>query len=123
MNAARALMRISVLAAPLLAFGCGAQPPSSADADATNGRLLLRQYGCVSCHRIPGVAGASGNVGPPLDAIARRVYLAGMVPNTPAGMVQWIRAPQAIDPSTAMPDLRVPERHARDMTAYLYLLR
>ena len=91
--------------------------------DPENGRLLLRQFGCGSCHRIPGVATAEGNVGPPLDAIARRVYLAGRLPNTPDNMVRWIRSPQSIDPRTAMPDLMVTEQHARDMTAYLYGLQ
>ncbi len=84
---------------------------------------MLRQFGCGSCHRIPGVAAAEGNVGPPLDAIARRVYLAGLVPNTPDTMVHWIRSPKSVDPRTAMPDLQVSEAHARDMTAYLYGLQ
>ena len=64
-----------------------------------------------------------GNVGPPLNAIARRVYLAGSLPNTPDNMVRWIRSPKSIEPRTAMPDLQVTEKHARDMTAYLYRLQ
>ena len=91
--------------------------------DAENGRLLLRQFGCGACHRIPGVATATGNVGPSLEAIARRSYLAGRLPNTPDNMVRWIRDPKRIDPKTAMPDLGVGEAHARDMTAYLYRLQ
>lgn len=91
--------------------------------DPSNGRLLLQQYPCGSCHRIPGVANAYGNVGPPLERIGRRVYLAGRLPNTPENMALWIRAPQRIDPLTAMPDLQVPQQHARDMTAYLQSLR
>ena len=90
--------------------------------DADNGRLLLRQYGCGGCHRIHGVAGAEGKVGPALDGLRTRVYLAGVIPNTPENLVRWIRAPQAIDPLTAMPDLRVTDAHARDMAAYLYRL-
>ena len=62
--------------------------------DAERGRLLLRQYGCGTCHRIPGVAAADGDVGPPLDRVARRVYLAGTLPNSPANMARFIRAPQ-----------------------------
>ena len=71
---------------------------------------------------IPGVRGAAGKVGPPLADIAKRTMLAGRVPNTPAEMIAWIRDPQAIEPGTAMPNLRVDEREARDMTAYLYTL-
>jgi cytochrome c1 len=55
--------------------------------------------------------------------VARRVYLAGVLPNSPVNMVRWIRAPQSIKPQTAMPNLQVAETHATDMMAYLYRLR
>ena len=100
-----------------------APPPAGIAGDPVRGKLLLRQYGCGSCHSIPGVAVATGNVGPPLDGIARRVYLAGVLPNTPENMTRWIRAPREIDPRTAMPDMQVPAPHAQDMVAYLYRLR
>jgi cytochrome c1 len=103
---------------------CGPHPlPAGVAGDPERGKLLLRQYGCGSCHTIPGVAAARGNVGPPLEAIGSRVYLAGVLPNTPQNMVRWIRTPQEIDPRTAMPNLQVPEQHAQDMVAYLYRLR
>ena len=105
-----------------LLVGCDVEKPVL-DGDAERGRLLLRQFGCGACHRIPGVADAQGNVGPPLDGAARRVYLAGVLPNSPANMVRWIRAPKAFDPQTAMPELGVGEEHARDMVAYLQTLR
>ena len=115
---AAALLCVSVV-------GCerGAQLPSGVTGNAENGKLLLRQYGCGLCHSIPGVAAAKGNVGPPLDAISKRVYLAGVLPNTPQNMARWIRAPREIDPRTAMPNLQVTEGHAQDMVAYLYRLR
>jgi cytochrome c2 len=113
-------------AALLLVVGsCGGKEEivDLASANAENGRLLLQQYGCGSCHTIPGVANARGNVGPPLSGIGNRVYLAGVLPNTAENMVRWIREPQRVDPLTAMPDLQVPERHARDMVVYLLKLR
>ena len=61
-------------------------------------------------------------MGPPLARIAGRVYLGGVVPNTPENMAAFIRAPRTADPRTAMPDLGVTEAHARDMVAYLYTL-
>ena len=91
--------------------------------EARSGKLLLRQFGCGECHRIPGVATAHGTFGPPLTAIGRRIYLAGHLPNTADNLVRWIRAPQSIDPATAMPNLSVGEAHARDMAAYLSTLR
>lgn len=90
--------------------------------DPERGKLLLRQFACGSCHEIPGVAAAKGKVGPPLEGVATRVYLAGVLPNTPENMLGFIRAPQEAAPRTAMPDLGVTEEHARDMVAYLYTL-
>lgn len=115
-------MRVGAVALALALAACGGEK-RALEGDAENGRLLLRQFGCGACHRIPGVADAQGNVGPPLDGVARRVYLAGIVPNTPQGMAQWIRTPRAFDPQTVMPDLGVGEAHARDMAAYLGTLR
>ena len=106
-------MRLAVLLLVLFAGACGRDPAVE------NGRLLLRQYGCGGCHHIPGVAAARGNVGPPLDHLAKRVYLAGTLPNTPENLAAWIRQPQKYDPRTAMPDMQVTEAHARDMVAYL----
>jgi mono/diheme cytochrome c family protein len=92
-------------------------------ADASVGKVALQQYACASCHDIPGiVVGADALVGPPLGGVAQRQYLAGLLANTPANMVRWIRHPQAIKPHTAMPDLGVSEQHARDITAYLETL-
>ena len=93
------------------------------EGDAARGRLLLHQYGCDACHDIPGVAGLGGAVGPPLERVGSRVYLAGMLPNTPEHMVRWIRNPEAVKPGTAMPDAHVSEADATDMVAYLYRLR
>jgi cytochrome c len=110
------------LALPIALGGCGNAPQASQvpDGDAARGRLLLRQYGCGSCHRIPGVAAATGNVGPPLERWARRIYIAGVLPNTPDNLVRWIVDPQAVEPGTAMPDLQVSDAQARDMAAYLH---
>ena len=122
-NHARAVALTSLC---LLAAACGNHELDQRRAvagDPERGRLLLRQYGCASCHGIPGVATAGGNVGPPLGGVAHRVYLGGVLPNTPDNMVQWIRGPQRFDPLTAMPDMQVPEAEARDMVAYLYRLR
>jgi cytochrome c2 len=86
------------------------------------GREAFNQYACVSCHVIPGIVGADIHVGPPLSAVAERKYLAGVLPNTPANLVRWLREPQAIAPRSAMPDLGVSQQAALDMSAYLYNL-
>lgn len=94
---------------------------TSGDADA--GRRALVRFGCGSCHTIPGVRGADAMVGPPLNSWSRRSFIAGRLPNTPENLVHWIVTPQTVEPGTAMPDLGVSEREARDMAAYLYKLR
>lgn len=114
----------AALALLLALAACGGnEPPPGETGDAERGQLLLRQYGCASCHSIPGVATATANVGPPLGDVAQRVYLGGVLPNTRESMAQWIRDPKRYDPLTAMPDMQVPEVEARDMVAYLYGLR
>jgi len=93
-----------------------------ANGDPLRGPVALRQYACTVCHRIPGITGPNAHVGPPLEGIARRNYLAGIIPNTAQNMIRWIRDLQAVSPSTAMPDLDVKESDARDMAAYLFTL-
>lgn len=84
------------------------------------GRGAIIRHGCGACHVIAGVGKASGRVGPKLLEIEHQVYLGGVVPNTPDGMIQWVRKPRGFSPETAMPDLGVSEREARDIAAYLY---
>lgn len=91
--------------------------------DSARGAVALHQYACTTCHRIPGIVGAAAQVGPPLEGIASRKYLAGRLPNTPENLVRWIRHPREISPASLMPDLGVTEPHALDIAAYLSALR
>ena len=116
-------MRVAILLALVSLVACGREAPDTSGGDTENGRLLLRQFGCGSCHEIPGVATARGKVGPPLAGIGSRVYIAGVLPNTPDRLAAFIRSPQLAHPNTVMPDLGVSEEHARDMVAYLGTLQ
>jgi cytochrome c2 len=87
------------------------------------GQQLIYSYNCGSCHTIPGVAEANGKIGPTLGKIAGRVYVAGLLVNTPENLSRWISGPQEIHPQTAMPDLGVTKKQADDIVAYLYTLR
>lgn len=86
------------------------------------GRMLLRDYGCVACHQVPGVPAPQGAVGPPLAGIADRRVLAGSLPNTPEALARWIQDPQEVEPGSLMPDLGVTDEHVNDIVAYLYTL-
>jgi cytochrome c2 len=91
--------------------------------DANNGKELIRRYGCSGCHSIPGVKDAKGLVGPPLDHLSKRIYLAGELPNTTENLMRWIQHPHEIHPRTAMPEMGVSDSDARDISAYLYTLK
>jgi cytochrome c2 len=91
--------------------------------DAARGAKLIADLGCGGCHSIDGIRDAIGNVGPPLAHVGTRIYLAGVLQNTPANMVAWLRHPQRIVPRNAMPDIGLGERDARDVAAYLYELK
>lgn len=91
--------------------------------DAGRGAALIRAFGCAACHTVPGVAGANGNVGPPLARFGDRTYIAGMLPNEPGNLVHWLRDPQSVVPGNAMPATGLSEQEARDIAAYLYTLR
>jgi cytochrome c len=91
--------------------------------DPDKGIAAIGRYGCGSCHDIPGIRSARGTVGPPLGRIAVRTYLAGHLSNTPANMMQWIQHPQHIERGTVMPEMGITADDARDITAFLYMLR
>ena len=105
----------------LLVAGCsGTTDNPVPGGDAARGEVLLFAFGCGACHIIPGVVGASGTIGPPLDGFGRRVYIAGKLPNRPENLLRWIQDPQGVEPGTAMPNLLVSDDEARHMAAYLY---
>lgn len=125
--AAQAARCAAVIAVAVLALGCNDREAQWA-AEMTGGtpargKTAIRSYGCQSCHSIPGVTGASALVGPPLGGVASRSYIAGVMSNTPTHMIEWLRNPPAVDAKTAMPNMHVSERDARDIAAYLYTLR
>jgi cytochrome c len=80
----------------------------------------IRRYGCAGCHMIPGIPGGDGQVGGPLADIKHRVYVGGVLTNSPSNLVRWIVSPQAFSPRTAMPTTGISEAEARDVAAYLY---
>ena len=122
-----ARLRLFVVLGLLAAGGCSHGEADAAaltqGGDASRGRELIRTYGCGACHTVPGVPGAVASVGPNLAGISARAYIAGVVPNQPENMMQWIMNPPGIDSKTAMPNLHVTARDARDIAAYLYTLQ
>lgn len=92
-----------------------------AEGDPQRGRQMILEYGCSGCHVVSSVRQATGRVGPKLEDIREQIYLAGVLPNQPDNMVQWLMNPREISSQTAMPDLGVTEQDARDIGAFLYM--
>jgi cytochrome c len=125
----RGMMRGGMAICLLALAACGMNDGQSfADAaaltggDPRAGQRKARELGCGSCHTIAGVPGAHAKVGPPLAGIGERMYIAGVITNTPEHMVRWIQDPQSVDSATAMPNVGANERDARDIAAYLYAI-
>lgn len=97
--------------------------PDNFTGDARRGTDLVRQYRCGTCHDVPGIAGANGNIGPPLHRIGTRTYIAGYIQNSPDNMADWIEDPQRALPGNAMPRMGIPQKDARDIAAFLYTLK
>ena len=113
----------ALLLAGALLPGCDAVFARAPDeARVERGRALLAQYQCGSCHTIPGVAGARGQVAQSLQGWGHRSYIAGRLPNRPQVLAQWIAAPQALIPGTVMPSMGVSAADARAMASYLFSL-
>ena len=123
----RALALGVMVAGALALAGCGlfttAVPVVEVPGgDVVRGQQAIVNYGCISCHTVPGIAAADTHVGPPLTDWAQRRYIAGSLPNEPDNLIDWIVNPQEIEPGTAMPTLGVSPDEARDIASYLYTL-
>jgi cytochrome c len=121
-------LSILLAAAALACAACGGGEAERAAAEMTGGdpargRQQIGRYGCAACHTIPGIPGADSLVGPPLDRVASRTYIAGVLTNSPEHMVRRLQDPPGVDPLTAMPRLGLSEQDARDVASYLYTLR
>jgi cytochrome c oxidase subunit II len=123
-----------VPAAGAPAAGAGAPAPTAAAqpaaggapaANPADGAALIQQVGCGACHTVPGIAGATGSVGPNLGGVASRNRIAGgAVPNNgPDDLKRWIMNPSALKPGTIMPNLGLTDDQATKVVAYLETLK
>ena len=78
------------------------------------GRKLLARYGCVSCHALRTAGGArmmATNEPPPLTHVAEKT--------TREWIYAWLKNPQAYSVSATMPDFKLSDEDARDISAFL----
>lgn len=114
----RSGLRICLAALALLTL-CGCHQTYHAAASQASAPNLMIQYGCPTCHVIPGVPGAVGKVGPPLDDLGQRSFLAGTLQNSPDHLAAWIQHPQHFQPGTAMPEMGVTPQDANTIVRFL----
>ncbi|HWW60055.1 MAG TPA: c-type cytochrome [Thermoanaerobaculia bacterium] len=111
----------------LLAAACNRSETPAAQSvpigDAGHGLQIIRQYGCQTCHVIPGIEGGGGALGPSLEHIASRPRIAHRIALSPETLARYIANPPAVDPQTRMPPLGVSQPDARDVAAYLLTLK
>lgn len=125
------MLVLAALATPVAIFGVYREDQHQAKVVAEQltggsvdaGKDAITRLQCGSCHQIGGIGGATGMVGPALDGVGARAFIAGKLSNSPDNMVRWLRRPQAVVPGNGMPDQGVTDREARDMAAYLYTLK
>jgi len=102
--------------------GGGALTPGSPEA---LGAQIIATKPCTGCHTIPGIAGATGQVGPNLGGIAGRPKIAGGAVNNsgPDDLKKWISDPAATKPGTAMPKVPLTDDELTDIVAFLETLK
>ncbi|GAA1127484.1 c-type cytochrome [Citricoccus alkalitolerans] len=126
MKARKVAMAAAAIATAMCVAACdggpggadGSGPVPGGDPEA--GSAAIIEYGCASCHTIPGVESISRTIGPDLTGFDDQIYIAGQLPNRPEELIRWLQNPQEIVPGTAMPNMGVTQQDARDIAAYLY---
>jgi cytochrome c2 len=115
-------MKRCLLLITIIVFAACKLKETPRPADPNHGKQLIGQYGCTTCHIIPGIDG-TGMIGPSLEHVATRPVIAQKIPNTPQTMAGYIQNPLASNPQNEMPNLGVKADEARDIAAYLYTLK
>lgn len=101
-----------------LLAACG----NGADRRRTEEAKALIAGHCAACHQVPGVAVATGRVGPSLAHIGSQQIIAGYFVNSPEMLTRWIEHPQELLPGNAMPEMGLLPGQAAAIVDYLYTM-
>jgi cytochrome c oxidase subunit 2 len=97
--------------------------PALANSAAEEGRRIFETTACINCHAISGTV-ADGRFGPDLTHLMSRDTIAsGAAPNTRESLRIWIQNPDSIKPGSLMPAMKLNEKDADALAAYLETLR
>ena len=96
--------------------------PLPAGGDAARGEELVASVGCMACHQLPDTQepatdrdGLRRQFGPNFAGIGSKV--------TERWIYNWLRDPESYHAETRMPNMRLSEAEAADITAYLVTFR
>ena len=96
--------------------------PAEASGPAAAGKALFAGSACVGCHTVKGVS--AGILGPDLTPFGSRTMLAaGMWPNTPENVAEWVKDPHRLKPGVKMPALGLTDEQAKAVAVYLMSLK
>ena len=111
----------SVLLATIVVFlFAGFAPTSAANPTALQ---IIKAKGCGNCHRIPGIAGAMGTIGPSLKGLGERPRIAGgRLENTDENLRDWLKNPKSIKSNTFMPNFGLEDSEIEILIAFLKTL-
>lgn len=86
------------------------------------GRAIFMKEACHNCHAIEGTS--VGRRGPDLTHVGSRVELAaGVLPNTPENLAEWILHPDVLKPGNVMPPTPLEPADLQALVAYLMSLK
>ncbi|MGE0717896.1 MAG: c-type cytochrome [Alphaproteobacteria bacterium] len=81
-----------------------------APAAGATGHETFVRIGCGACHRVRGLPGADGRIGPDLTHVAGRLSIgAGRLGSDAAAIASWITGNQHLKPANRMPAYRILE--------------
>ena len=88
------------------------------------GRETFLALPCTGCHTVSGTT-AGGKVGPDLTHVATKKSIAGGVvsPVNEDTLTKWIRDPQAMKPTTQMPNYHLSDEQIHDIVQWLLTLK
>jgi mono/diheme cytochrome c family protein/predicted nucleic acid-binding Zn-ribbon protein len=88
-------------------------PDLPAQGNAQEGERLIKDLGCLGCHSAAGVN--ANSFGPELSNLGSKV--------SAQWLYQWIKNPKHVSKDTRMPNFRLTDQEAADITAYLVAQR
>jgi cytochrome c oxidase subunit 2 len=119
-------MLIRVVAEPAAEFDRWLEDqarPALDDPAGRDGRAAFLAQSCVNCHRVRGTP-AAGKYAPDLTHLmSRQTLAAGMTPNSPENLRQWITDPQTVKPGCLMPAFGLSPADLDRVVNYLLTLR